>query len=90
MKQSLLIFICFLSSSYIRGQKQNNHIEIYPFVRLDYFPEFSYHYGGRFSTDYLKMKGTSYGISLSYKYSLKKNIFLLRPAWDILNTGLIS
>lgn len=60
----------------IIAQRQNNQIEITPFVRLDNYPKFSYNYSGRFSTDYLKMKGTSYGINLSYKHPLKNHLFI--------------
>lgn len=57
-------------------QKKINQIEIKPFIRRDSYPEFSYNYAGRVSTDHLKMKGKSWGINLNYKYALKNNINL--------------
>jgi hypothetical protein len=47
-----------------------------PFVRIDWYPEISFNYAGRYSTDYLKMKGESWGIDLNYKYALDNSINL--------------
>lgn len=57
-----------------KGKFKNRQIEIKPYVRLDWYPEFSYNYSGRYSTDYLKMQGTSWGIDLSYKIATKRKI----------------
>ncbi|TBR20169.1 MAG: hypothetical protein EPO57_01185 [Chitinophagaceae bacterium] len=76
MKKILLIAATFIVTSTLVAQKQNKQIEINPFIRLDNYPKFSYHYYGRASTDFLKMKGTSYGIVITYKYSFKNNLFI--------------
>lgn len=51
-------------------------IEINPYIRFDSHPEFSYVLNGRPSTDYVKIKGTSFGLNLAYKIPLTKSIFL--------------
>jgi len=71
---SFLIFLFFGIN--VLGQKKINQIEIKPFIGIDWYPEFSYHYLGRASTDFLKMRGISWGINLNYKYALKNNFFL--------------
>jgi hypothetical protein len=50
------------------------YVGIKPHLRWDLFPEFSYHYKGRASTDYLKMRGTSFGCDIDYGFSSKKKI----------------
>lgn len=72
----LLVCLCFTNSIFLFAQKRNKEIEINPYVRFDKFPQFSYNYGGRYTTDFLKMTGNSYGLHLSYKYGLKKHFFL--------------
>ncbi len=75
-----LLLLCVLAQAQVKTnyftQKQIPEIEINPFVRFDNYPQYSYHYSGRYSTDYLKMNGISYGISVSYKHPLKKHLFI--------------
>ena len=77
MQKKIVFFFILLSISvFSLAQKKNNQIEMNPFVRWDNYPGFTYHFNGRASTDNLTMKGTNYGINLSYKYNFKKNLFL--------------
>lgn len=64
------------SGTYYVRIRENSQIEINPFIRYDNYPQYSYHYSGRVSTDYLKMTGVSYGISLSYKLPIKRKLFI--------------
>jgi hypothetical protein len=58
------------------AQKAKDQLEINPFVRYDVYPEFSYHYAGRASTNHLKMKGVSWGINANYKKAIAQSFFL--------------
>lgn len=73
-----LIFIAFFAtlSNFLIAQKQTPQIEINPYVRFDSYPEFSYVLDGRPSIDYVKIKGTSFGLNLAYKIPIKKSILL--------------
>lgn len=75
-----LIFIVFFSfaSTFVLAQKQKTQIEINPYVRFDRYHEFSYVLNGRPSVDYVKIKGTSFGLNLFYKIPIAKSI-LLKP-----------
>jgi len=67
----ILITLC------THGQKQKAAIEVKPYIRWDWYPEFTYNVGGRPTTDVLKMQGTSIGFNINYKYiSLKKYYFI--------------
>ena len=68
-------FFLFLTID-AQSQNKSDQIEIKPFIRTDSYPEFSYNYAGRVSTDNLKMKGKNWGITLNYKHSLKNNFNL--------------
>lgn len=59
------------------GQKQLKKIEIKPFQRIDWYPEFSYNVGGRPSTDYLTMRGASFGIISNYKHSISSKLNII-------------
>lgn len=63
-----LLAVCAL------GQSTRHYIGIKPYLRWDHYPEFSYHYKGRASTDYLKMNGTSFGCDINYGFPTKKKI----------------
>jgi hypothetical protein len=62
-----LIFIISFSvvSNFTLAQIQPRQIELTPFVRIDKYPQFSYVWGGRASTDYVNIKGTSFGLRLA-------------------------
>jgi hypothetical protein len=47
-----------------------------PIIRYDRYPEFSYNFAGRVSTDYLKMEGLSWGINGNYKKALSPAFFV--------------
>ena len=64
MKQSFSVTICFFIINIVLAQNQNRQIEINPYIRIDKYPQFSYVLRGRPSTDYINMKGTSFGINI--------------------------
>lgn len=74
MKKTILSFVILFLFSTGFGQKRPNELQVLPYVRLDWYPEFSFNYGGRASTDRLKMRGTSVGLNINYKYALQNNI----------------
>lgn len=74
-KQLFAIFFLFLSN-FVIAQKTSGQIEINPYMRMDWYPEFSYNIGGRPSTDYTKMRGKNWGLNVNYKYPMKKDIFI--------------
>jgi len=79
MTPRLIFFISFsILSNFTQSQIQVRQIEITPFVRIDKFPQFSYVLGGRPSTDYVNIKGTSFGLNLAYKIPITKSV-LLKP-----------
>ena len=75
-----LIFILSFSiiSNFGLAQKKTTQIEIEPFIRFDKYPQFSYVLNGRPSTDYVNIKGTSFGLNLAYKIPITKSV-LLKP-----------
>ncbi len=77
--KSPILFSLLLASNFVFSQKKYGEIEISPFVRFDNYPQISYNYMGRASTDYLKLKGKSFGVSLAYKIPISKSLFF-RPA----------
>lgn len=76
MKQIIFIAICFFGTSEIMAQNQAKQLEIKPYVRFDNYPQFSYVLGGRPSTDYVNIKGTSYGINFALKIPISKFLSL--------------
>ncbi len=58
----------------VQSQQILGRIEIRPYVRCDWYPEFSYNIGGRPSTDYLKIEEISWGFNAYYRYPTKKGI----------------
>ncbi len=74
--KSTCILLLFLFSNYSFGQKEKSQIEINPIMRYDSYPEFSYNYLGRASTDYLKIEAISWGMSANYKKSCATHLFL--------------
>lgn len=76
MKYIIVFFTVFFFYESANGQKGKNEIQILPFVRANWFPEFSFNYGGRASTDNLKMSGLSMGVNFNYRHFLKKSIYL--------------
>ena len=74
------IFIIFFSiiSNFALAQKKTTQIEIEPFIRIDKYPQFSYVIDGRPSTDYVNIRGTSFGLNFAYKIPITKSI-LLKP-----------
>lgn len=55
-------------------QKSKGSFELRPYYRADWYPEFSYVSGDRASTDYVKMRGSSFGIGLAYRLPVSKTI----------------
>lgn len=76
MKKTFLIIISLVLTNNLVAQKQNRQIEINPFIRFDKYPQFSYNLGGRPSTDYVNIKGTSFGVNIAYKIPISKLLFL--------------
>lgn len=76
MKTQLFAILLLLISHCLFGQKGNSMIEINPYIRMDRYPQFSYVLGGRPSTDYVKIKGTSWGINTVFKFPVKKRIYI--------------
>jgi hypothetical protein len=64
-----------LISSSLFAQNAKNQLEINPFVRLDAYTEFTYNYS-RVSTNYLRMKGLSWGITTSFKKAFAHRYYL--------------
>ncbi len=75
MKQLLVLAVLFSTSSAI-SQKPLNKIEIMPYMRADWYPEFSFVFNNRASTDYVKMHGNSVGLNVSYEGYLRKSFFI--------------
>lgn len=76
MKYIIVFFVLFFFHESVRGQRERNEIQVLPFIRADWFPEVSFNYGGRASTDRLKMNGLNTGVNVNYRHSLKKGIYL--------------
>lgn len=74
MKVVICIITILFTSSCCFAQKRPNEIQLIPIIRYDWYPEITFNYGGRFSTDQLKMKGLSFGLNANYKYTLRKKI----------------
>ncbi|MCO5247832.1 MAG: hypothetical protein M9887_02625 [Chitinophagales bacterium] len=67
-----------LDSSEINISKNLKHsIELHTYTRFDWYPEITYNINGRPSTDYLKMKGISWGTTVNYKITLFDKISLI-------------
>jgi hypothetical protein len=75
-KQHLLLIFILLCSFNLQAQKNISQIEINPFIRWDNYPGFTYHYSSRTSSDYLKMEGSSIGISIGYRQTINKAFFV--------------
>jgi hypothetical protein len=78
MKRKYFTAICFFLAHNLPAQSQGRQLEFKPFVRIDKYPEFSYVLMGRPSTDYINVKGTSFGINLAYKIPIAKSL-LIKP-----------
>ncbi|MEO8399462.1 MAG: hypothetical protein ABI550_06565 [Ignavibacteriaceae bacterium] len=76
MKLLTVIFLLSIIPNFTLGQKLSNQIEFTPIIRLDGYPKFSYVLSGRPSIDYVKIKGTSFGLSLSYRIPITKSVSL--------------
>lgn len=74
MKKQITIFLLFLSNN-ILAQKENRQIEITPYIRKDWYPEFSYAYNS-IDTNHVNLQGISWGISVAYKVPIWKSFFL--------------
>jgi hypothetical protein len=72
MKYYLTTFLLVSISYCSLSQNGTNTLEILPYARVDWYPEFSYVLNGRPSTDYVEMKGTSFGIDIIYKVPASK------------------
>ena len=77
MKRILvLLFVIILSNAGI-SQKQSSKIEIRPYQRIDWYPEFSYNIRGRPSIDYLTIRGSSMGVLTNYKHPISSRLNLV-------------
>jgi len=74
MKKSCSLLMLFILSNHVISQKSFSKIELKLFGRTDWYPEFSYNVGGRPSTDFLKIRGMSWGAVANFKYPLSKQI----------------
>lgn len=77
MKNIFVSVISILITIVALGQKKPGELQIMPFVRFDWYPEFSYNVNGRPSTDFLKMRGISPGLFLNYKHSISNNFIII-------------
>jgi hypothetical protein len=57
------------------GQKPTPQIEINPYMRLDWYPEFSYSINPT-NTYFVNIRGTGWGLNANYKLSVCKNLYL--------------
>ncbi len=78
MKLSTVIILLSTIPNFTFGQKLSNQIEFTPFIRLDRYPKFSNVFNGPASTDYIIMKGISFGLYLAYKIPITRSV-LLKP-----------
>lgn len=74
VNKRITIFLLLLSTNLI-AQKQTAQIEITPYVRKDWYPEFSYAINS-IDTNHVKLQGVSLGISAAYKIPLQNSVFL--------------
>jgi hypothetical protein len=75
MKTQLFVFLFLLISYCSLGQKEKGLIEINPYIRLDWYPQFSYAINS-INTNFVNIKGTSWGINIAYKIHLPKKFYL--------------
>lgn len=75
MKKSIVwsAITCFALSSAI-AQTKLRQIEIKPYVRMDWYPEFTYAINP-VRTNYVKIKGISYGLNVAYKVPFTASVF---------------
>jgi len=78
MKRHLLTFLLVSISYCSLSQKKSNTLEILPYETIDWYPEFSYVLNGRPSTDYVKIKGVSFGADIIFKIPISKT-WSMRP-----------
>lgn len=75
--KNLCFFSLFLCISNMSLAQANGHqIEIMPFVRFDWYPTFSKPADYISSTDYISMKGSSFGLNANYKIPITASIIL--------------
>lgn len=75
----LLFTILFLSiSSHSIAQKTKRSFEVNLYTRIDWYPEFSYAINP-IRTNYVKIRGESYGLNVGYKFPLIPSLYL-KPA----------
>lgn len=74
MKPLLSTILLLALATCLSAQKPKNEIEVKPYIRMDWYPEFSYNYGERVNTDRLTMQGTSWGVDVNYKIRTKRKI----------------
>lgn len=75
MKTQLFTALLLLISTSAFGQKGKHLFEINPYMRMDWYPEFSYAINS-VNTNYVTIQGTSWGVNLAYKIPLKSSGFL--------------
>jgi hypothetical protein len=75
VKIQLSAILFLLSSNCLFGQKVKDQIEINPYMRMDWYPEFSYSINPT-NTNFAKIRGTSWGINANYKFGLGEKLFL--------------
>ena len=79
MKLVLLLVLLNINSNRIMAQKKHSFkLELAPFFRYDSYPQFSYNWHGRATTDLINLRGTSFGVNLRSQLPLTKTL-LLRP-----------
>ena len=82
MKHYLISFLLVSISYCSISQNVKNTLEILPYERIDWYPEFSYVLNGRPSTDYIKIKGVSLGADINYKVPIART-WSIRPGLGI-------
>jgi len=76
MKNLLLSILLLLFTHLSFAQTSKSQLEVMPYMRFDSYSEFSYNYKDRTNSDYLEVKGISWGTNINYKHLLRKNIFI--------------
>lgn len=75
MKTQLTAILLLLFSNCIVGQRGKNQIEVNPYIRKDWYPEFSYAINS-IDTNHVNIQGKSWGISAAYKIPIRNSLFL--------------
>ncbi|CAL1519100.1 hypothetical protein [Chitinophaga sp. MM2321] len=76
MKKLILTLLFTFIPGIVFPQAKKGLLEITPYVRFDKYPQFSYVIQERPTTDYVDIKGSSFGINVMYKIPISKSLFI--------------